>query len=180
MQKKSVMTHCNPPMREYSGDKLCNWGPKCPWQGRAVPRLPINTPVMCQSAGRTWLLWHPVLVQLILFLYFPIGSSCSERQVPTDQTSERQFFGPEIIQGAEEQFRIIRENLRTTHLRQKTYADTRRRHLKFEEGDHVYLKVSPIRGMRRFKVKIKLFPSLYLTLQNPKASWASGLPTRIT
>jgi hypothetical protein len=29
-----------------------------------------------------------------------------------DQTGEKQFFGPEIIQEAEEQVRIIRENLR--------------------------------------------------------------------
>jgi hypothetical protein len=30
-----------------------------------------------------------------------------------DQTGERQFFGPEIIQEAEEQVWLIRENLRT-------------------------------------------------------------------
>jgi hypothetical protein len=42
--------------------------------------------------------------------------------------------------------------------RQKSYADTRRRELTFEEGDYVYLKVSPIRGLRRFKVKGKLSP----------------------
>jgi hypothetical protein len=75
-----------------------------------------------------------------------------------DQTGERQFFGPEIIQEAQEQVRMIRENLRTVQLRQKSYADTRRRLLEFKEGDHVYLKVSPIRGMRRFKVKGKLSP----------------------
>jgi hypothetical protein len=40
----------------------------------------------------------------------------------------------------------------------KSYADNRRRPLEFEEGDHVYLKVSPLHGMRRFKVKGKLFP----------------------
>jgi hypothetical protein len=51
---------------------------------------------------------------------------------------------------------IIRDNLRTTQSRQKSYANTRRRQLEFEEGDHVYLKVSPIRGTRRFKVKGKL------------------------
>jgi hypothetical protein len=50
------------------------------------------------------------------------------------------------------------ENLRTAQSRQKSYADTRRRQLEFKEGDHVYLKVSPIRGMRRFKVKGKLSP----------------------
>jgi hypothetical protein len=75
-----------------------------------------------------------------------------------DQTGERHFFGPEISQEAEEQIQIIRENLRTAQSRQKSCTDTRRRQLAFEEGDHVYLKVSPIRGMRKFKVKGKLSP----------------------
>jgi hypothetical protein len=61
-----------------------------------------------------------------------------------DQTSERKFFGPEIIQEAEEQVHQIRENLRTAHSRQKSYVDTWRRLLEFKEGDHVYLKMSPI------------------------------------
>ena len=42
--------------------------------------------------------------------------------------------------------------------RQKSYADTRRQELTFEEGEFVYLKVSPIRGLRRFKVKGNLSP----------------------
>jgi hypothetical protein len=75
-----------------------------------------------------------------------------------DQTGERQFFGLELILEAEEQVRIIRENLRVAQTRQKSYADNRRRPLEFEEGDHVYLMVSPLRGMRRFKVKGKLSP----------------------
>jgi hypothetical protein len=75
-----------------------------------------------------------------------------------DQTRERQFFGLELIQVVEEQVRIIRENLRLAQTRQKTFADNRRRPLEFEEGDHVYLKVSPLRGMTRFKVKGKLSP----------------------
>jgi hypothetical protein len=56
------------------------------------------------------------------------------------------------------QVRIIRENLRVAQTRQKSYADNRRRPLEFEEEDYVYLKVSPLRGMRRFKVKGKLSP----------------------
>jgi hypothetical protein len=75
-----------------------------------------------------------------------------------DQTGERLFFGPEFIQEAEEQVRIIRENLRVAQTRQKSYADNRKRPLEFEEGDYVYLKVSPLRGMKRFKVKGKLYP----------------------
>jgi hypothetical protein len=75
-----------------------------------------------------------------------------------DQTRGRQFFGLELIQEAEKQVRIIREKLRIAQTRQKSYADNRRRLLEFEEGDHVYLKVSPLHGMRRFKVKGKLSP----------------------
>jgi hypothetical protein len=75
-----------------------------------------------------------------------------------DQTGERQFFGPELIQEAEEQVCIIRENLRVAQTRQKSYADNGRRPLEFKERDHVYLKVPPLRGMRRFKVKGKLSP----------------------
>jgi hypothetical protein len=37
-----------------------------------------------------------------------------------DQTGERQFFGPELIQEAEEQVCIIRENLRVAQTRQKS------------------------------------------------------------
>jgi hypothetical protein len=76
-----------------------------------------------------------------------------------DQTRGSQFVGPELIQEAEEkQVYIIRENLKVAQTRQKSYADNRRRPLEFEEGDYVYLKVSPLRGMRRFKVKEKLSP----------------------
>jgi hypothetical protein len=53
---------------------------------------------------------------------------------------------------------IIRENLKTTQSRQKNYADNRRRELIFEVGDFVYHKVSPMRGMKRFKVNGKLSP----------------------
>jgi hypothetical protein len=75
-----------------------------------------------------------------------------------DQIRGRQIFGPKLIQEAEEQVRIIRENLRVAQTRQRSYADNRGRPPEFEEGDHVYLKVSPLRGMRKFKVKGKLSP----------------------
>jgi hypothetical protein len=53
---------------------------------------------------------------------------------------------------------MVRENLRVTQSRQKGYADHRRRELNFEVRDFVYLKVSPMRGLRRFKVQGKLTP----------------------
>jgi hypothetical protein len=68
------------------------------------------------------------------------------------------LFGTDIIKEAERQVQIIRENLRIAQSRQKSYADGKRRDVSFQEGDYVYLKVSPIRGLRRFKVKGKLSP----------------------
>jgi hypothetical protein len=57
-------------------------------------------------------------------------------------------FGPDILQEAEKQVRMVRENLRVAQLRQKSYADHRRRELSFKVGDFMYLKVSPIRGLQ--------------------------------
>ena len=53
---------------------------------------------------------------------------------------------------------VVRENLRIAQSRQKSYADGKRRDLTFSVGDHVYLKMSPMRGIRRFNVKGKLAP----------------------
>jgi transposase InsO family protein len=54
-----------------------------------------------------------------------------------DQPGERQVFGPEILLEAEENIRMIRENMKATQSRQRSYADTRRRELSFEVGDYV-------------------------------------------
>ena len=42
--------------------------------------------------------------------------------------------------------------------RQKSYADVRRRDLEFEVGQHVFLKVAPMRGVLRFGKRGKLSP----------------------
>jgi hypothetical protein len=75
-----------------------------------------------------------------------------------NETGERKVFGSDILQEAEKQVRMVRENLRVTQSRQKSYADHRRRELSFEVGDFVYLKVSPLRVLRHFKVRGKLAP----------------------
>jgi hypothetical protein len=75
-----------------------------------------------------------------------------------NETGEWKVFGPDILQEAEKQVRMVRVNLRVTQSRQKSYTDHRRRELSFEVGDFVYLKVSPMRGLRRLKVRGKLAP----------------------
>ncbi|WVZ80152.1 hypothetical protein U9M48_027651 [Paspalum notatum var. saurae] len=75
-----------------------------------------------------------------------------------NQTGEKQVFGPDLIRDAEQQIKMVCENLRVAQSRQKSYADVRRRDLTFKVDDFVYLKVSPMRGIRRFKMKGKLAP----------------------
>jgi hypothetical protein len=75
-----------------------------------------------------------------------------------NETGERRVFRPDILEEAEKQVRMVRENLCVMQSRQKSYADHRRRELSFEVGDFVYLKVSPMRGLCRFKVWGKLAP----------------------
>ena len=74
------------------------------------------------------------------------------------ETGERSYFGPDAIIEAEENVAKNRENLKIAQSRQKSYADKGRRELSFRVGDHVYLKVSPLRGTKRFHVKGKLAP----------------------
>jgi hypothetical protein len=66
--------------------------------------------------------------------------------------------GPALVKEAEEKVALICRRLLEAQSRQKSYANNRRRELRFEEGDFVYLKVSPMRGVRRFQVKGKLAP----------------------
>jgi hypothetical protein len=53
---------------------------------------------------------------------------------------------------------MVRENLCVAQSRQKSYVDHRRRELSFKVQDFVYLKVSPMRGLRHFKVRGNLTP----------------------
>ena len=53
---------------------------------------------------------------------------------------------------------MVQVNLRAAQSWQKSYIDKRRKPLKFNVGDHVYLRVSPTRGIQRFGVKGKLAP----------------------
>jgi hypothetical protein len=69
-----------------------------------------------------------------------------------NETEEQKVFRTNILEEAEKQVRMVRENLRVAQSRQKSYADHIRRELSFEVGDFIYLKVSLMRGLRRFKV----------------------------
>jgi hypothetical protein len=58
----------------------------------------------------------------------------------------------------EEKVKQIQANILDAQSRQKSYTDKRRSPLEFEVGNHVYLRVSPVKGVRRFGIKGKLAP----------------------
>jgi hypothetical protein len=74
------------------------------------------------------------------------------------ETGEGLVFGPDILREAEEQVQLVRERLETAKSRQKSCADSHRRDMSFRVGDHVYLRVTPLKGTKRFHVKGKLAP----------------------
>nr|GEW71247.1 putative nucleotidyltransferase, ribonuclease H [Tanacetum cinerariifolium] len=75
-----------------------------------------------------------------------------------DQVRERVIEGPEMIEVTNAKVAVAKEKLKEARTRQKSYADKHRRSLEFQPGDHVFLKVSPARGVRRFGIKGKLSP----------------------
>jgi hypothetical protein len=74
------------------------------------------------------------------------------------EPGEKAIFGPDLINEAEATVHRILENLKAAKLRQESYANKTHRPLEFEIGDHVYLRVSPMKGVKRFGMKGKLAP----------------------
>uniref|UniRef100_A0A8R7PHD5 Tf2-1-like SH3-like domain-containing protein n=1 Tax=Triticum urartu TaxID=4572 RepID=A0A8R7PHD5_TRIUA len=78
---------------------------------------------------------------------------------------------------------IIRDRLKITQSRQKSYADLKRRTWEPQVGDMVYLRVSPTRGIKRFGVKGKLSPRYIgpfkILSQKETVAYELELPTQL-
>ena len=85
------------------------------------------------------------------------GRRC-QSPVCWDDVGGRKLLGHYLVQLAVQKIALIKERLKTTQRRQKSYADNRRRDLEFEVGDHVFLKVLPMKSVIRFGRKGKLSP----------------------
>ncbi|XP_070005297.1 uncharacterized protein [Nicotiana sylvestris] len=72
------------------------------------------------------------------------------------EVGEAKVIWLDLMHRAMEKVKIIKERLKTTQSRQKSYSDVRRRDLEFKEDDWVFLKVSPMKGITRFGKKGKL------------------------
>ncbi|KAL5549103.1 hypothetical protein UlMin_004334 [Ulmus minor] len=69
------------------------------------------------------------------------------------ETGENQIAAPDFIESTTEAVKLIQKRMKTAQSRQKSYADRRRRPLEFKEGDYVFLKVAPMKGVMRFGQK---------------------------
>jgi hypothetical protein len=74
------------------------------------------------------------------------------------EAGKRRYYGIDFVKEAEEQVHTIKIHMVAAQSRQKSYADRRRKPIKFEVGDFVYLKVSPMNSVQCFGVKQKLAP----------------------
>jgi len=67
-------------------------------------------------------------------------------------------LGPEFLQQTIEKVKLIQDRMRAIQSRQKSSTDKRRRPLEFDEGDHVFLRVTPTTGVGRVLKSRKLTP----------------------
>ncbi|GJU10214.1 putative reverse transcriptase domain-containing protein [Tanacetum coccineum] len=74
------------------------------------------------------------------------------------EIGENSLIGPELVQETTDKVVLIKEKLKASRDRQKSYADNRRKPLEFDVGDRVMLKVSPWKGVIHFGKKGKLAP----------------------
>jgi hypothetical protein len=72
------------------------------------------------------------------------------------EIGEKVIFGLDLVDEVEATVYRIQNNLKAVKLCQESYANKRHQPLQFEVGDHVYLKVSPMKGVKRFGMKGKL------------------------
>ncbi|GJX78306.1 putative reverse transcriptase domain-containing protein [Tanacetum coccineum] len=74
------------------------------------------------------------------------------------EVGDRQLTGLEIIHETTEKIVQIKSHIQAARDRQKSYADVRRKPLKFQIGDKVMMKVSPWKGVLRFGKRENLDP----------------------
>ncbi|XP_022029993.1 uncharacterized protein LOC110930644 [Helianthus annuus] len=74
------------------------------------------------------------------------------------EIGQRELAPKDVVAITNEKIDQPRARLKAAQDRQKSYADKRRHPIEFQEGDRVFLKVSPWKGIIRFRKRGKLGP----------------------
>ena len=72
------------------------------------------------------------------------------------EAGEEQLINHELLDKTIDAIKKIQQRMKSTQSCQKSYADKKRRQVQFQEGDKVFLKVPPMKGVLRFGKKRKL------------------------
>nr|GEW35869.1 reverse transcriptase domain-containing protein [Tanacetum cinerariifolium] len=79
-------------------------------------------------------------------------------QADSQKVRERKMIGPELVQETTKKISQIKDRLKAARDHQKSYVDRKRKPLDFSVGEYVLLKVSPWKGVVRYRKKGKLAP----------------------
>jgi hypothetical protein len=94
-----------------------------------------------------------------------------------------QEFETDFIKEKQGIIDIIRDRLKIAQSRQKSYADQKRQTWEPKVGDMVYLKVSTMKGIKRFGIKGKLSPRYIgpfkILSQNQSVAFELELPAKL-
>ncbi|KAA3473788.1 reverse transcriptase [Gossypium australe] len=71
-----------------------------------------------------------------------------------------------VVHDFEKKVKVIRDSLKTTLDRQKSYADLKRKEIEFQTGDRVFLKVSPWKKDSMIQSKREVKFAIHRTVQN--------------
>nr|GEY66000.1 hypothetical protein [Tanacetum cinerariifolium] len=112
-----------------------------------------------RGRDRRWLEKHVSSTYPSLFMdVYNKGKECATNMFLQPPSVMAFKVCPEHIEITNEKVAFPKEKLREARSRQNSYADKHRRDLEFQVGDHVFLKVSPFRGVKCFGIKGKLSP----------------------
>ena len=75
-----------------------------------------------------------------------------------NEAGESSYLGPKLVQQANKAIRKIQTCMLAVQSRQKSYADAKRKDVEFQVRDFVFLRIPPMRGVKRFGAKGKLSP----------------------
>ncbi|KAK5771456.1 hypothetical protein PVK06_047660 [Gossypium arboreum] len=74
------------------------------------------------------------------------------------ELSENKIHGVDLTKETKQKVKVIRDSLKATFDRQKSYADLKRKDIEFDISEKVFLKVSPWKKVLRFGKKGKFSP----------------------
>ena len=99
------------------------------------------------------------------------------------ESGENVVLGPEIVQQTTEKVKMIQEKMKASQSQQKSYHDKRRKDLEFQ-GDHVFLRVTPMTGVGRALKSKKLTPKFIGSYQISErvrtVAYRVGLPPHLS